>query len=404
VEDRGATPARLLLVAVLALCGLGSVAAGSASATGYRLAFGSKVDALASGGPLIIKGHRASTSDPMTADQIIKNVDGSTTTRASMGQLIYEEYPGSVSHRHWHYKGFVRYQLLSVSDMSLVRPDNKAGFCLSDPDYAPDFCGSMKPQALEVSEGLGPGTTDYYNPNLEGQWIDVQDVPPGDYWLLHWVNSAKEICESDYSNNAAAVKIALWPNGYGVAPYFTVKETVQPFPPLYADLSPPFDCDGGSIPTPKFPDLVQQAPSELSVTPVAATTLPGSGQPGGGSGGGSPGTSAPTLTQSFARRYAVLALTQRFHRRPKKAHVACQRLSRTSFRCAARWRSSRSRYHGKVRIFTARKGSRFERRFDLRVRRTMRVCAAHHGTRCSRTIKATNVRFQRALSDVARRP
>jgi hypothetical protein len=53
------------------------------------------------------------------------------------------------------------------------------------------------------------------------------------------VNSGKEICESDYSTNAAAVKIALWSNGYGVAPYFTQKQAVNPFPSLYADLTPP---------------------------------------------------------------------------------------------------------------------------------------------------------------------
>jgi Lysyl oxidase len=411
MDDRGAKRGRALLVVLLGSLGLASVGSGLASAaTGYKLAFGSRVDAAATGGPLIIRGHRAAIGDPMMADQIVKHTDGSTTTRANMGQLIYEEYPGSVSHRHWHYKGFVRYQLRSVSDMSLVRPDNKAGFCLSDPVYALDFCGSQKPDALEVSEGIGPGTTDYYNPNLEGQWIDVQDVPPGDYWLLHWVNSTKEICESDYSNNAAAVKIALWPNGYGVAPYFALKDTAEPFPSLYPDPSPPFDCDSGSIPAPKFPDLVQRAPSELSVTPVPDPTVPGSGQPGGGSpenpqGGGSPGgtTTAPTLTKSFARRYAVLALAQRFRRRPTNVSATCWRLSRTSFRCAARWRFGRYAFRGKVRIFTARKEARFERRFSLRVRRTDTVCESRHRPRCSRTVRATNVRFRRGLADVASR-
>ena len=240
-------PARLrgrgtvLLAAVLAACGLGSAGASATSAApGYRLAFGSTVAAASDGGPLIIQGHRSSTDEPMMADQIVEYFSGGTT-RPNMGQLVYEEYPGSVSHRHWHYKGFVRYQLRATSDLSLVRPDNKAGFCLSDPTYAPDFCGSMKPEALAVSEGLGRGTSDYYNPNLEGQWIDVADVPPGDYWLVHWVNSAKEICESDYKNNTAAVRIALWPNGYGVAPYFTVGEEREPFEPLYSDTGPPDD-------------------------------------------------------------------------------------------------------------------------------------------------------------------
>jgi hypothetical protein len=383
MRDGAVKRARLLLTTVLALCGLGCVGAGSASAvTAYRLAFGSSVYGAPTGGPLIVHGHRAGTSDRMVPDQIIRNADGSTTTRANMGRLVYEEYPGSPDHRHWHYKGFVHYQLRSVSDLSVVRRDHKAGFCLSDADYAPDNCGYLQPKALEVHEGLGPDRTDYYSPSLEGQWIDVRGVPPADYWLVHWVNSAKGICESVYSNNAAAVKIALWPNGYGVAPYFTVKETVAPFPSLYHDLGPPANCDGGSIPTPQLPDLVQRPPDGLSITPVPLT--PGT-------------TSVPWLTKRLARRYAVLALTQRFHRRPKPAGVACRQLSRTSFRCSARWHFGRYGYRGKVRIFTAPKGSGFERRFDLRVRQTDRACAARHGRRCSRTVKATNVAFRRGV-------
>lgn len=370
--------ARLLLAAVLALCGLGCVGAVSASAeTGYRLSFGSSVYGAPTGGPLIVHGHRSSTSisKPMVADQIIRNADGSTRTRAGIGQLIYEEYPGSHDHRHWHFKRFVRYQLRSVSDLSLVRRDNKAGFCLSDAAYAPDNCGYLQRKALEVHEGLGPDRTDYYSPNLEGQWIDVQGVRPGDYWLVHWVNSSKGICESNYANNAAAVKIALWPNGYGRAPYFTVKQTVARFQPLYRDLGPPSGCGGGS-PTPQLPDLVQLAPGELSVTPFAVTPNT---------------TPLPWLTKPLARRSVVLALTQRFHRRPKDARIACRELSRTSFRCSARWHSPRYANRGTVRIFTAPLGSGFERRFDLRVRRTDRVCAARHGTRCSRIVKARNV-------------
>jgi Lysyl oxidase len=160
-----------------------------------------------------------------------------------------------------------------VSDLSLVSPDNKAGFCLSDPALAPDFCGSLNPGALTVEEGLTAGVSDYYNPLLEGQYIDVADVPPGDYWLVHWVNASKEICESSYANNAAAVNIALWPNGYGRAPYFTTKEVVEPFQPLYADLDPPANCDQAT-PTLRLPDLTQRAPAELSVSVVGDAGQP----------------------------------------------------------------------------------------------------------------------------------
>jgi hypothetical protein len=397
MRERAARRGGVLLAGVLALCGLGLVGASAASAApGYRLAFASTVHNAASAGPLIVEGHRLSTADPMMADQIIELSDGSQMTRPNMGQLIYEEYPGSLSHRHWHYKAFVRYQLRATSaGLPIVRPDNKAGFCLADPMYAPDFCGSLKPEALSVGEGLGPDTTDYYNPNLEGQYIDITDVPPGDYWLLHWVNSGKEICESDYANNAAAVKIALWPNGYGAAPYFTLKEAVEPFPSLFTDLDPPLDCGQGTTPAPKWPDLKQRLPSELSVTMIGGDPGQGSsgdGQPAGSPTGSAPAAVAPILTESLARRYVVKALTKRFHRRPRHLHVACRKTSRTSSLCRVRWRHRRYHYNGSVRIFTTRTGTAFERRFDLRVRRTDRRCTPELRS-CSRTFKSRNVRF-----------
>jgi hypothetical protein len=381
---------------VFALGGLGSLGASAVSAaTGYRLSFGSTAMTADSGGPLIIKGHRSGTGEPMAADQVIENTYGDPTTRPSIGQLVYEEYPGSVSHRHWHYKGFVRYQLRSVSDLSLVRPDNKAGFCMSDPELAPDFCGSLNPGALTVDEGLSPGVSDYYNPLLEGQYIDVADVPPGDYWLVHWVNASKEICESSYANNAAAVRIALWPNGYGREPYLATKEVREPFPPLYADLNPPADCNEASTPAPKLPDLAQRAPAELSVSVVgdAGPTPPVTEQPAA--------PAAPALSARGARRHVVTALTRRFKKRPKKLRQACRRSSPTSFVCRVRWRDRRYRYKGTVRIFTVRTPTGFERRANLRVRRTAIRCVP--GRRCSRTIKVSNMRLRTGGASTAAR-
>jgi hypothetical protein len=385
MQGRASRKGAVLLAGVLALCGLGSAGAGAASAApGYRLAFGSTIDTSANGGPLIVKGHRSTTTDPMIADQVIKNPDA---VRLGIGQLIYEAFPDSLSHRHWHYKAFVRYQLRSTSDLSLVRPDNKAGFCLSDPEYAPDFCGSVKPDLLTVDEGLGPGTSDYYPPTLEGQYIDITGVPRGDYWLVHWVNSGKEICESNYANNAAAVKIELWPNGYGVAPYVTQKEAVNPFPSLYADLTPPLDCDQTSTPGSGAPDLAPKTPAELesTVAPPGGTPPSSTGPP-----------SAPTLSKRLARRYVVRALTKRFQRRPKQLRQKCRRVSQTSFRCRVQWRYRQYRYRGSVRIFTVRTQNDFERRFDLRVRRTDRRCVLAHARGCSRTFKAKNRRLSEA--------
>jgi hypothetical protein len=121
------------------------------------------------------------------------------------------------------------------------------------------------------------------------------------------------------------------------------------------------------------------APAELSLTPAPDAT--------------------PPLTRRQARRDAVLALTRRFHRRPKHARVSCRPLRRGSVRCSARWKAGRFAYRGKLRIFTTREATgSFERRFDLRIRRTDTLCAAAGGSRCSRTVKATNLRVRHGPS------
>lgn len=46
-------------------------------------------------------------------------------------------------------------------------------------------------------------------PRLEGQYVDVTDVPPGRYRLVHRVNADRALRESDYTNNAASVVVVV---------------------------------------------------------------------------------------------------------------------------------------------------------------------------------------------------
>ena len=113
------------------------------------------------------------------------------------------------------------------------------------------------------------------------------------------------------------------------------------------------------------------------------------------------GPAAPALSARGARRYVVRALTRRFKKRPRKLRQACRRSSPTSFVCRVRWRDRRYRYKGTVRIFTVRTQTGFERRVNLRVRRTAIQCIP--GRRCSRTIKVTNMRFMTGGASTAAR-
>ena len=64
-------------------------------------------------------------------------------------------------------------------------------------------------QCLDHVQGISPGYGDDYVPRLEGQYVDVTDVPAGRYVLVHRANPGGDVRESNYGNNAASVLFEL---------------------------------------------------------------------------------------------------------------------------------------------------------------------------------------------------
>jgi hypothetical protein len=60
-----------------------------------------------------------------------------------------------------------------------------------------------------VREGISPGFGDDYVPEKEGQSIDVTDLAPGSYVLVHHANPDHALRERSYANNAASVLLEL---------------------------------------------------------------------------------------------------------------------------------------------------------------------------------------------------
>jgi Lysyl oxidase len=172
-------------------------------------------------GPLVVTGSRASTARPeMSALQLLRRADGSTATRPLRSRL---RFVVAETHRHWHLLGFERYELRS-SDGRAAGGDRKTGFCLGDRYDAqasirvpgePELpvwtqeCGRGQVGRLGISEGISPGFGDDYVPLLEGQYIDVTELPAGRYVLVHRANPDHDILEADYDNNAASVLLVL---------------------------------------------------------------------------------------------------------------------------------------------------------------------------------------------------
>jgi hypothetical protein len=184
----------------------------------YALGFHSAADNVG-GGPLIVDGERRTGSSKMTTRQVIRRPGRSDRSRAREAKL---RFVVSKDHSHWHYDGFMRYELREAGSGKLVAPDRKTGFCLGDryetdpshelagepsrPPYT-GRCGLGKPKLTRLRQGISVGYGDDYPAHLEGQEIDLSGVPAGSYRLVHRVNPARTLLESNYANNASSALV-----------------------------------------------------------------------------------------------------------------------------------------------------------------------------------------------------
>jgi len=188
------------------------------------LAFDTQFDNLGDG-PLVIEAEAAAEDETMEARQSVEHEDGSMREGEEIaGTLRFER---SEDHNHWHFFRFMRYELRDTNG-EIAAPDQKTGFCVGDRydadpevrmegepdppgvfDIAPegDWCAEDDPGRDELTMGLSVGYGDNYEAFLEGQSIDVTDLPDGRYVLVNRVNADLE--ETDTENNAASLLIEL---------------------------------------------------------------------------------------------------------------------------------------------------------------------------------------------------
>lgn len=103
-------------------------------------------------------------------------------------------------HQHYHsMDAFSNYDLLDTITGVKVAEGHKASFCLEDTDCEPGF--RRRYACTSHTQGLSPGCHDMYAANIDCQWIDITDVPPGNYVLKITVNPNFHVLESDFTNN-----------------------------------------------------------------------------------------------------------------------------------------------------------------------------------------------------------
>ncbi|XP_062284943.1 lysyl oxidase-like 5b [Scomber scombrus] len=109
-------------------------------------------------------------------------------------------------HQHYHsMDAFSNYDLLDVITGRKVAEGHKASFCLEDTGCDQGF--RRRYACTAHTQGLSPGCHDVYAANIDCQWIDITDVPPGNYILKVTVNPNSHVMESDFNNNVVRCDI-----------------------------------------------------------------------------------------------------------------------------------------------------------------------------------------------------
>lgn len=114
----------------------------------------------------------------------------------------------SEAHGHHHVPDFNFYDLLDASTGQNVQPGYKQAFCLEDVEPNDPNAGPRKYTDC-VTQGISAGWDDVYGKTLPCQFINVTNVPDGDYVLVARTNANQVIQESDPYDNGTALRIRL---------------------------------------------------------------------------------------------------------------------------------------------------------------------------------------------------
>ena len=126
----------------------------------------------------------------------------------------------SPCHGHYHLLGFASYELLDASGATVLT-GRKQAFCLED--FAQYYANAAPAKYTCGNQGISVGWEDIYGGYLDCQWLDVTDVPPGNYTLRVIVNAKAyavsgagvdaALKESNYVNNVAVVPVKIGAKG-----------------------------------------------------------------------------------------------------------------------------------------------------------------------------------------------
>ena len=122
-------------------------------------------------------------------------------------------------HSHFHFEHYAKYDLLVSGTGEVLPIGSKNGFCVLDlatwdPSIAVNGCATY----TCGFQGIGVGCADVYGADLPCQWVDITDVPPGNYQLRLTTNPDSAIPELRFDNNSASANIEITSDAVHVLP------------------------------------------------------------------------------------------------------------------------------------------------------------------------------------------
>jgi hypothetical protein len=160
--------------------------------------------------PIEVRGQRV--KGRMVAYQMLVRF-GKVIARP-FGEFHYHD-----EHHHWHLLQVAEHRLRNAVG-EVVRGGDKVSFCLRDSvRLLPQLKGSpaatrygdceSDPNAQRLKAGVSIGWADFYHRSLEGQSLDVTELPPGQYRLEVEVNPDRLLVEWRVGNNVTSVPVTI---------------------------------------------------------------------------------------------------------------------------------------------------------------------------------------------------
>lgn len=124
-------------------------------------------------------------------------------------------YPDSASdlfvfspcHQHYHFDTYAEYDLRDVQG-NLAASGHKQAFCLMD--FEPYEGVTWSDARYDCSyQGISSGFADTYSRELDCQFVDITDVPTGEYELTVRLNVDQLVAEEDYDNNSTKITVQI---------------------------------------------------------------------------------------------------------------------------------------------------------------------------------------------------